>query len=66
MCKIARIARVMVGTFILSRRCNLTVLGDCDVLVGERVARQHKKVVSESTQMGRKIKGVKAEQRTKW
>ena len=51
--------------YILCRRCNLMEIGDCKVVVGEGVARQHRMVECRMTLVVRKMKKTKAEQRTK-
>ncbi|XP_061661528.1 uncharacterized protein LOC133492816 [Syngnathoides biaculeatus] len=52
--------------YILCRRCNLKIT-DCEVVVRESVAQQHRMVVCRMTLVvGRKIKKTKVEQRTMW
>ncbi|XP_062866594.1 uncharacterized protein LOC134329279, partial [Trichomycterus rosablanca] len=52
--------------YILCRRGNLTEIGDCKVVVGESVARQHRMVVCRMTVVVKKRKRVKLEKKTKW
>lgn len=52
--------------YVLCRRCNLKEIGDCKVVTGESVARQHRMVVCRMTLEIKKRKRVKVEPRIKW
>ncbi|KAK3536294.1 hypothetical protein QTP86_001395 [Hemibagrus guttatus] len=54
--------------YILCRRSNLKEISDCTVVVGERVARQHRMVVCRMTLMVCKTKRskIEIEKKTKW
>ncbi|KAK3537093.1 hypothetical protein QTP70_002104 [Hemibagrus guttatus] len=52
--------------YILCRRGNLKEISDCKVVVGERVARQHRMVVCRMTLMVCKKKRSEIEKKTKW
>ena len=51
---------------VLCRRCSLKEIGDCKVVKGENVARQHRMVVYRMTLETKKRKRMKAEARIKW
>ncbi|KAI5623219.1 hypothetical protein C0J50_17006 [Silurus asotus] len=57
------------GDYILCRRCNLKEIGDCKVLAGDSVARQHRMVVCrmvlEVKKKKRRVKK-KTERRIRW
>ncbi|KAJ8364363.1 hypothetical protein SKAU_G00131940 [Synaphobranchus kaupii] len=52
--------------YVLCRRCNLKEIGDCKVVAGESLARQHQMVACRMTLEIKKRKRVKAEPRIKW
>ncbi|KAK3532331.1 hypothetical protein QTP86_016043, partial [Hemibagrus guttatus] len=52
--------------YILCRRGNLKEISDCNMVVGESVARQHRMVVCGMTLMVCKMKRSKIEKKTKW
>ncbi|KAK3523864.1 hypothetical protein QTP70_010508 [Hemibagrus guttatus] len=52
--------------YILCRRGNLKEISDCNVVVGESVARQHRMVVCRMTLMVCKKKRSEIEKKTKW
>ncbi|KAK3571605.1 hypothetical protein QTP86_015340 [Hemibagrus guttatus] len=52
--------------YILCRRGNLKEISDCKVVVGESVARQHRRVVCRMTLMVCKKKRSETEKKTKW
>ncbi|KAL7867553.1 hypothetical protein SRHO_G00089370 [Serrasalmus rhombeus] len=52
--------------YILSRRCHLKEIGDCKVVPGESVARQHRVVVCRMRLETKKRKRVKTEPKIRW
>ncbi|KAI5609928.1 hypothetical protein C0J50_5600 [Silurus asotus] len=52
--------------YVLCRRCNLKEIGDCKVLAGDSVARQHQMVVCRMVLEVKKRRRVRTERRIKW
>ncbi|KAI5614476.1 hypothetical protein C0J50_9063 [Silurus asotus] len=53
--------------YVLCRRCNLKKIGDCKVLAGDSVARQHQKVVCRMVlEAKKKRRIVRTERRMRW
>ncbi|KAI5090479.1 hypothetical protein C0J45_19340 [Silurus meridionalis] len=53
--------------YVLCRRCNLKEIGDCKVLAGDSVARQHRMVVCRMVlEMKKKRRRVRTERRIRW
>ncbi|KAI5620152.1 hypothetical protein C0J50_20287 [Silurus asotus] len=53
--------------YVLCRRCNLKEIGDCKVLVGDSVARQHRMVVCRMVlEVKKKKRRVRTERRIRW
>ncbi|KAI5106337.1 hypothetical protein C0J45_4034 [Silurus meridionalis] len=53
--------------YVLCRRCNLKEIGDCKVLVGDSVARQHRMVVCRMVlEAKKKRRKVRIERRIRW
>ncbi|KAF7707242.1 hypothetical protein HF521_018460, partial [Silurus meridionalis] len=53
--------------YVLCRRCNLKEIGDCKVLAGDSVARQHWMVVCRKVlEVKKKRRRVKTERRIRW
>ncbi|KAI5101616.1 hypothetical protein C0J45_8819 [Silurus meridionalis] len=53
--------------YILCRRCNLKEIGDCKVLAGDSVARQHQMVVCRMVwEVKKKRRRVRTERRIRW
>ncbi|KAI5619435.1 hypothetical protein C0J50_20832 [Silurus asotus] len=53
--------------YVLCRRCNLKEIGDCKVLAGDSVARQHRRVVCRMVlEAKKKRRRVKTERRIRW
>ncbi|KAF7687188.1 hypothetical protein HF521_014416 [Silurus meridionalis] len=53
--------------YVLCRRCNLKEIGDCKVLAGDSVARQHQMVVCRMVlEVKKKRKRVRTERRIRW
>ncbi|KAI5086429.1 hypothetical protein C0J45_2298, partial [Silurus meridionalis] len=54
-------------TYVLCRRCNLKEIGDCKVLAGDSVARQHRMVVCRMVwEVKKKRRRVRTERRIRW
>ncbi|KAI5096498.1 hypothetical protein C0J45_13392 [Silurus meridionalis] len=52
---------------VLCRRCNLKKIGDCKVLAGDSVARQHRMVFCRMVlEVKKKRRRVKTERRIRW
>eukprot|EP00064_Thunnus_orientalis_P010544 superscaffoldBa00001440_g10570 len=52
--------------YVLCRRCNLKEIGDCKVVAGKNIVRQHQIVVCTMTLETKKRKKVKEKPRIKW
>ena len=52
--------------YMMCRRCNLKEIGDCKVVAGDDVARQHRMVVCKMTLYDRRRKNAKIQPRTRW
>ncbi|KAI5085843.1 hypothetical protein C0J45_23588 [Silurus meridionalis] len=53
--------------YVLCRRCNLKEIGDCKVLAGDSVARQHRKVACRMVlEAKKKRRRVRTEKRIRW
>ncbi|KAI5105881.1 hypothetical protein C0J45_3578 [Silurus meridionalis] len=52
--------------YVLCRRCNLKEIGDCKVLAGDSVARQHRMVVCRMVLEAKNRRRVRTERRIRW